>query len=105
MRPVSQSYPPRHAQRSSSGVPGLDEVLDGGFIANRVYLIEGNPGAGKTTLALQFLLEGLERGERGLFISLGETAEELNANAGVKKDIQAAERAIKNAAASHQAGG
>lgn len=81
MRPVSQSYPPRHAQRSSSGVPGLDEVLDGGFIANRVYLIEGNPGAGKTTLALQFLLEGLERGERGLFISLGETAEELNANA------------------------
>ena len=46
---------------------------------NRVYLVEGDPGAGKTTLALQFLLDGRERGETGLYVTLSETAEELRA--------------------------
>ncbi|MBK1614335.1 circadian clock protein KaiC [Rubrivivax gelatinosus] len=64
-------------QRSQSGVPGLDEILHGGFIANRFYLVDGNPGAGKTTLALQYLLEGVRRGETCLYVTLSETREEL----------------------------
>ncbi len=59
------------------GVPGLDEVLSGGVPAHHVYLIDGSPGTGKTTLALQFLLEGVKRGERVLYVALSETAEEL----------------------------
>jgi circadian clock protein KaiC len=64
-----------------TGVPGLDEVLGGGLTAGRLYLLEGYPGTGKTTLALQFLLEGLRRGEKVLYVTLSETAEELNAAA------------------------
>lgn len=64
-------------ERVSTGVSGLDEVLLGGLVDNRVYLVEGAPGAGKTTLALQFLLEGVRRGEPGLYITLSETADEL----------------------------
>lgn len=56
---------------------GLDEILGGGLPRNRVYLIQGDPGVGKTTLALQFLLEGVRRGETGLYITLSETQEEL----------------------------
>jgi len=52
--------------RISTGIPGLDEVLCGGLTPDRLYLLEGTPGAGKTTLALQFLLDGSARGERGL---------------------------------------
>jgi circadian clock protein KaiC len=63
--------------RISTGVTGLDEVLAGGFTPDRIYLIEGTPGAGKTTLALQFLLDGAARGERGLYVTLSETADEL----------------------------
>ncbi|MBY0337060.1 MAG: AAA family ATPase [Acetobacteraceae bacterium] len=63
------------------GVPGLDEVLGGGLIRSRSYLLEGAPGTGKTTLALQFLLEGTRRGERGVYFTLSETAEELAASA------------------------
>ena len=61
----------------STGVAGLDEILGGGYAANRLHLIEGRPGSGKTTLALQFLLEGLRRGEAGLYVTLSETREEL----------------------------
>jgi circadian clock protein KaiC len=64
--------------RASTGVPGLDDILGGGLTANRVYLVEGTPGTGKTTLALQFLLEGVRHGESGLYITLSETAEELH---------------------------
>ena len=62
----------------STGIPGLDYVLRGGFPANHLYLIEGDPGTGKTTLALQFLLEGLRCGEKGLYVTLSETKSELN---------------------------
>ena len=59
--------------RSKTGVPGLDEVLTGGFIPKRLYLLDGNPGAGKTTLSLQYLLAGMQAGEKCLYITLSET--------------------------------
>ncbi|HEV2763775.1 MAG TPA: ATPase domain-containing protein [Pyrinomonadaceae bacterium] len=65
--------------RLATGSHGLDSVLDGGFPANRLYLVEGDPGTGKTTLALQFLLEGARRGEPVLYVTLSETKEELTA--------------------------
>ncbi|MBV6320982.1 ATPase domain-containing protein [Duganella violaceipulchra] len=61
----------------STGVPGLDEVLAGGLTRDRLYLVEGAPGTGKTTLALQFLNEGMRHGEPVLYITLAETAVEL----------------------------
>ena len=51
--------------RITTGVAGLDEVLGGGLTRDRVYLVEGSPGTGKTTLSLQFLLDGAARGEAG----------------------------------------
>lgn len=62
---------------ASTGVEGLDDILRGGLARNRVYLMEGTPGAGKTTAALQFLMAGAETGERGLYITLSETRDEL----------------------------
>jgi circadian clock protein KaiC len=61
----------------SSGSPALDYILSGGFAARRVHLIEGEPGAGKTTLGLQFLLEGRAKGEKCLYITLSESKDEL----------------------------
>jgi predicted ATP-dependent serine protease len=63
--------------KAASGVPGLDEILAGGFIKGALFLIEGNPGTGKTTLTLRFLLEGAAAGERNLYITLSETKDEL----------------------------
>src|SRR6188508_2817066 len=63
--------------RMSTGIPGLDEVLGGGLPQGNMYLVEGESGAGKTTLGLQFLLEGKRRGERTLWITLSETATQL----------------------------
>jgi circadian clock protein KaiC len=63
--------------RVSTGSLGLDDILGGGFDPERMYLYEGRPGTGKTTLALQFLLDGVGRGERTLYISLSETEREL----------------------------
>jgi len=65
--------------RLATGVEGLDDVLEGGFPAHRIYLIEGEPGTGKTTLALHFLMEGARRGEAGLYVTLSETKAELHA--------------------------
>jgi circadian clock protein KaiC len=63
----------------TTGVAGLDDILGGGLTAHRLYLLEGNPGSGKTTLALQFLLEGARRGEQGVYVTLSETKLELTA--------------------------
>jgi circadian clock protein KaiC len=63
--------------RARTGIPGLDHLLQGGLPAHRLHLIEGDPGTGKTTLALQFLLEGRAAGEATLYVSLSETATEL----------------------------
>ena len=67
--------------RMPTGVPGLDEVLRGGLPGQNIFLVQGTPGTGKTTLAMQFLLEGVRRGERSLLVSLSETADELAASA------------------------
>ncbi|TBV05408.1 ATPase domain-containing protein [Phytopseudomonas dryadis] len=67
------------AERIPSGSQGLDSILGGGLPPSRLYLLEGSPGSGKTTLALQFLLQGVARGERCLYITLSETSEELQA--------------------------
>ena len=72
-RTANNHRPPK----SLTGVPGLDSVMAGGYPSHRMFLVEGNPGTGKTTLALQFLLEGVRAGERGLYVTLSETTEEL----------------------------
>jgi circadian clock protein KaiC len=64
---------------AATGIEGLDYVLLGGFPRNHVYLLQGDPGVGKTTLGLQFLLEGARHGEKGLYITLSETRKELEA--------------------------
>jgi circadian clock protein KaiC len=76
-RPRERSESGTSVPRLSTGVEGLDVILDGGLVANRLYLIEGKPGTGKTTLALQFLLDGARRGEKVLYVTLSETADEL----------------------------
>lgn len=60
-----------------SGVKGLDAIIAGGFARHRVHLVEGAPGSGKTTLGLQFLMDGVSRGERALYITLSESKIEL----------------------------
>ena len=64
-------------QVASTGLAGLDDILAGGFTRRRLYLLEGVPGSGKTTLALQFLMAGAAAGESVLYITLSETEEEL----------------------------
>jgi len=64
--------------RARTGIAGLDDILGGGLPTNHLYLVDGEPGTGKTTLALRFLLEGVTKGERGLYVTLSESASELN---------------------------
>lgn len=71
---VQEHVPP---SRLSTGTSGLDDVLGGGLPMDRLYLVQGLPGAGKTTLALRFLLEGVARGESALYITLSETRAEI----------------------------
>ena len=68
---------PENSARISTGSTGLDTILRGGLPPNRIYLLEGAPGSGKTTLALRYLLEGVRGGERVLYVTLSETSEEL----------------------------
>lgn len=65
--------------KSKTGVPGLDDILGGGLADGHVFLLEGDPGTGKTTVALRFLIEGAKNGERCLYITLSETESELRA--------------------------
>jgi circadian clock protein KaiC len=75
------STEPAAPERISTGIPGLDDVLGGGFPKDHMYLVEGEAGAGKTTLGLHFLLEGRRRGERTLWITMSETERELRGTA------------------------
>src|ERR1700755_2099697 len=75
---ASRDNEPTDLPRISTGSAGLDDILGRGFDANRMYLYEGRPGTGKTTIALQFLLKGADAGERVLYITLSETKRELN---------------------------
>jgi circadian clock protein KaiC len=68
---------PQAIPKARTGVEGLDDILVGGLSPGHVYLLEGSPGTGKTTIALQFLLEGAESGEIGLYITMSETEKEL----------------------------
>src|ERR1051325_9115446 len=74
---MNEEHPEGSEERLSTGIPGLDNVLCGGLDPDRLYLVEGEPGTGKTTLALQFLLEGARRGEKGLYVTLSESEREL----------------------------
>ena len=78
VRPPKTSSPPR-VERARTGVAGLDEILGGGLPKDHLYLIDGEPGTGKTTLGLQFLIEGAKNGERGLYVTLSESRRERQA--------------------------
>src|ERR1700687_4374750 len=69
------------AGKAKTGLWGLDDILSGGFSRGHVFLVEGAPGTGKTTIALQFLIEGAQAGEKGLYITLSETERELREGA------------------------
>jgi len=71
---ITKDFP----SRQTTGIVGLDHVLGGGLPSNRLYVVEGDPGSGKTTLALQFLREGVRLGQRTLYVTLSESLEELN---------------------------
>ncbi|HZF27776.1 MAG TPA: ATPase domain-containing protein [Gammaproteobacteria bacterium] len=64
-------------ETAATGIPGLDDILDGGFTRDRVFLVEGVPGSGKTTLGLQFLMQGAAAGEPVLYVTLSETENEI----------------------------
>jgi circadian clock protein KaiC len=69
------------SEKANFGIKGLDEIIAGGLARGRLFLLEGSPGTGKTTIATQFLLAGAEAGERSLYITLSETEDELRAGA------------------------
>ncbi len=68
---------PESVERFATGIVGLDDILGGGLARNHLYLVEGDPGTGKTTIAMQFLMEGTRRGQNGLYVTLSESKTEL----------------------------
>ncbi len=68
---------PRPIELFATGIAGLDDILGGGLSRNHLYLIEGDPGTGKTTIAMQFLMEGVRHGQKGLYVTLSESKMEL----------------------------
>src|SRR6202453_2589339 len=73
----SDSEATRGPERIQTGIWGLDDILNGGLPQGHLYLVEGDPGTGKTTLALQFLLEGIRQGESVIYVTLSESKREL----------------------------
>jgi len=82
MSGASTGAPVESEKYVSSGIAGLDRVLGGGFLREGFYLLQGDPGSGKTTVALQFLMEGARHGERGMYVTLTETQRDLERAAG-----------------------
>jgi circadian clock protein KaiC len=76
---MPEAATPAVSKNAGTGIAGLDDILRGGLPRDRMYLVQGDPGVGKTTLALQYLLEGVRQGERALYITLSETEEEVRA--------------------------
>src|SRR6185437_16229023 len=74
---IQSNENPASVERFAMGIAGLDDVLGGGLARNHLYLVEGDPGTGKTTIAMQFLMEGVRRGQKGLFVTLSESKAEL----------------------------
>ena len=74
---------PESESRISTGVKGLNEILNGGLISQNSYLIRGGPGTGKSTFGYKFLEAGQQAGEKGLLISLGESEESIIRNTGI----------------------
>src|SRR5262245_33567695 len=74
---AASSAQDQSASLAKTGIEGLDNILGGGFTRNRLYLLEGVPGSGKTTMAIEFLQEGARLGEPVLYITLSESEEEL----------------------------
>lgn len=81
LSPNSAQEIPFSVPRAKTGIDGFDDILNGGLPVGHLYLLEGNPGTGKTTMALQFLLEGVARGERTLYVTLSESRTELEQTA------------------------
>jgi circadian clock protein KaiC len=79
---IEDHYLANSPQIAATGVRGLDEILNGGIQRNHIYLVDGLPGTGKTTLAMQFLIDGARNGEKGLYVSLSENRSELEQVAG-----------------------
>ncbi|MAO63553.1 MAG: recombinase RecA [Balneola sp.] len=71
----------KEGQKISTGISGLDEILDGGLITEQSYLIQGGPGTGKSTIGYHFLEQGVKEGESSLYISFGESSDNVNNNA------------------------
>ncbi len=67
-------------ERVRTGIKGLDQMLNGGLIPHRPYIVSGPPGSGKSTLCMQFLLQGLKEGQHGLFVALEEPPNEIRYN-------------------------
>ena len=88
---------------ASTGIPGLDDILAGGFARERVYLLEGSPGTGKTTTAMSFLRAGAKLGEKTLYITLSETEEELRDTARVARLGPGRRRDLRTGAAGEPA--
>jgi circadian clock protein KaiC len=89
-------------ERVTTGIPGLDELLEGGYPKGRSILVTGEPGTGKTIFALQFLVEGLRRGEKGIYVAADEGPVDIIEQAAslgwdLEKHIEAQELAILNA--------
>lgn len=76
---MAERFEPGSQPVVDTGFDGLDAILHGGLVKNRMYLVEGDRGCGKTTLGLQYLLAGVRNGESCMLVALSETAEELDA--------------------------
>jgi circadian clock protein KaiC len=74
---IQSNGKPAPVERYATGIAGLDDILGGGLARNHLYLVEGDPGTGKTTIAMQFLMEGVRGGQKGLYVTLSESKAEL----------------------------